>query len=137
MRRILIEFHVSTYNKITNTNVKFVDTLLHIYWTLVLNIDPDSIYKKCIRIKFYYFAHMSLLTIFTTATIPHHHLHDFLNRENKIQMWPVLGTYLKWESTKISMYFSNTLEVLIVINCSCMSQWARFGTSKIFIVPIV
>ena len=24
-----------------------------------------------------------------------------------------------------------------LFNCSCMSQWARFGTSKIFIVPIV
>ena len=27
--------------------------------------------------------------------------------------------------------------VTISLNCSCMSQWARFGTSKIFIVPIV
>ena len=31
------------------------------------------------------------------------------------------------------------LVVLIVrlLNCSCMSQWAGFGTSKIFIVPTV
>ena len=44
--------------------------------------------------------------------------------------------YIKQISISLSTCM-NERENERLLNCSCMSQWARFGTSKIFMVPIV
>ena len=63
------------------------------------------------------------------------------------------GLWLEWYEAWSSALIMNIIKIMAPnvfgmfsymsdslrekFNCSCMSQWARFGTSKIFIVPIV
>ena len=51
---------------------------------------------------------------------------------NVIHAWVVVSTFLLVKVTTI-FYISSSYQ----INCSCRSEWAGLGTSKIFIVPTV